>query len=49
MKNKKRRLPLHKLLKRREQLNLIPKTISAHLKLSEKTYKRKEEGALFIY
>lgn len=49
MKSKKRRLPLHKLLKLRELLNLNPKTISAHLKLSEKTYKRKEEGVLFIY
>lgn len=48
MKSKKRRLPLHKLLKLRELLNLNPKTISAHLKLSEETYKRKEEGALLF-
>ncbi|GGA98696.1 hypothetical protein ERX37_04855 [Macrococcus hajekii] len=48
MKNKKRRLPLHKLLKLREQLNLSPKTISAHLNLSEETYKRKEDGALLF-
>ena len=48
MKNKKRRLPLHKLLKLREQLNLSPKIISAQLKLSEETYKLKEDGDLLF-